>query len=229
MPPYWKIVGILFYCCPSVRPPIHLSVCTNFTWKLNISHYSLTNVVTRLIFGMKVHLINTHLVPRSGSSAKVKVKYQGHVSQKMGVSGALVFHKNNILLFSTTRTKATEYLMALLTKQPWVLLILMGTKQPHFEMQMVLWPSVLLTKAGRILCKWSLQKSIFWLTSALTEKTGPWQSVEVNMERYCCTLIHSNKWTQSTSIWTKHCNKWIYASAKDKVDTTVGRGENVGY
>ena len=45
------------------------------------------------MFGMKAHLINTYLlVPRSRSSAKVKVKYQGHVSQKMGVSGALVFH-----------------------------------------------------------------------------------------------------------------------------------------
>ena len=43
---------------------------------------------------MKVHLINTHLlIPRSRSSAKVKVKYQGHVSHKMGVSGAFVFHK----------------------------------------------------------------------------------------------------------------------------------------
>ena len=44
---------------------------------------------------MKAHLFDTHLlVPRSMSSAKVKVKYQGHVSQKMGVSGALVFHKH---------------------------------------------------------------------------------------------------------------------------------------
>ena len=44
---------------------------------------------------MKAHLTDTHLlVPRS----KVKVKYQGHVSQKMGVSGALVFHKH-ILFF----------------------------------------------------------------------------------------------------------------------------------
>ena len=44
---------------------------------------------------MKARLIDTHLlVPRSRSSAKVKVKYQGHVSQKMGVSGALVFHKH---------------------------------------------------------------------------------------------------------------------------------------
>ena len=37
------------------------------------------------MFGMKAHLIDTHLlVPRSRSSAKVKVKYQGDVSQKMG-------------------------------------------------------------------------------------------------------------------------------------------------
>ena len=44
---------------------------------------------------MKAHLIDTHLlVPSSRSSAKAKVKYQGHVSQKAGVSGALVFHKH---------------------------------------------------------------------------------------------------------------------------------------
>ena len=44
---------------------------------------------------MKAHLIYTHLlVSRSRSSAKVNVKYQGHVSQKMGFSGALVFHKH---------------------------------------------------------------------------------------------------------------------------------------
>ena len=37
------------------------------------------NLDTRLIFGMKAYLINTHLlVPRSRSSAKVKVRYQGH-------------------------------------------------------------------------------------------------------------------------------------------------------
>ena len=44
---------------------------------------------------MKAHLIDTHLlIPGSRSSAKVKVKYQGHVFQKMGVSGALVIHKH---------------------------------------------------------------------------------------------------------------------------------------
>ena len=51
---------------------------------------------------MKAHLIDTHLlVPRSRSSAKVKVKYQGHVSQKIGVSGALVFHKQILFFFFT--------------------------------------------------------------------------------------------------------------------------------
>ena len=49
---------------------------------------------------MRAHLIDTHLlVPRSRSSAKVKVKYQGHVSQKMSVSGALVFHKHILFVF----------------------------------------------------------------------------------------------------------------------------------
>ena len=48
---------------------------------------------------MKAHLIDTHLlVPRSRSSAKIKVKYQGHFSQKMGVPGALVFHKHILLV-----------------------------------------------------------------------------------------------------------------------------------
>ena len=38
---------------------------------------------------MKAYLINMHLlVPRSRSSAKVKVNYKGYISQKMAVSGA---------------------------------------------------------------------------------------------------------------------------------------------
>ena len=52
---------------------------------------------------MNAHLIDTHhLVPRS--SAKVLVKYQGRVSQKMGVLGALVFHKH-ILFISGAKSK----------------------------------------------------------------------------------------------------------------------------
>ena len=57
---------------------------------------------------MKAHL----LVSRSRSSAKVKVKYQDHVSQKMGVSGALEFHKHILfvicLLSLYTIAKANE-------------------------------------------------------------------------------------------------------------------------
>ena len=37
------------------------------------------------------------LVPRSRSSAKVKVKYKGFISQKMAVSGAFVFHKHTLI------------------------------------------------------------------------------------------------------------------------------------
>ena len=46
---------------------------------------------------MKAYLINMHLlVPRS--SAKVKLKYKGYISQKMAVSGAFLFHKH-VLFF----------------------------------------------------------------------------------------------------------------------------------
>ena len=49
---------------------------------------------------MKAHLFNTHLlVPRSRSSAKVKVEYQGYISQKMAVLGALVFHKHILFCY----------------------------------------------------------------------------------------------------------------------------------
>ena len=58
---------------------------------------------------MKAHLIDTHLlVPRSRLSAKVKVKYQGHVSQKMGVLGALVFHKLILFFFDIISLFATD-------------------------------------------------------------------------------------------------------------------------
>ena len=52
---------------------------------------------------MRAYLINMHLlVPQSRSSAKVKVKYKGYISQKMAVLGAFVFHKHilfNLLLY----------------------------------------------------------------------------------------------------------------------------------
>ena len=48
-----------------------------------------------LIFGTKVQVIDTHmLLPRS--SPKVKVKYQGHICQKMAFSLALVFLKHTL-------------------------------------------------------------------------------------------------------------------------------------
>ena len=49
---------------------------------------------------MKAHLIDTHLLV-SRSSAKVNVKYQGHVSQRMGNSEALVFHKHMLFFLKS--------------------------------------------------------------------------------------------------------------------------------
>ena len=50
---------------------------------------------------MKAYLINMHLLlPRSRSSAKVKVKYKDYISQKMAISGAFVFHKHILFLFT---------------------------------------------------------------------------------------------------------------------------------
>ena len=58
------------------------------------SRYAI-DLVTRPIFDMKAHPINTHLpIPRSSSSSKVKDKNQGNISQKIAVSGALVVHKS---------------------------------------------------------------------------------------------------------------------------------------
>ena len=49
---------------------------------------------------MKAYLINMHLlVPRSRSSAKVKAKYKGYISQKMAVSGAFGFDKHVFFQF----------------------------------------------------------------------------------------------------------------------------------
>ena len=46
---------------------------------------------------MKAFLINMHLlVPRSSSSAKVKLKYKGYTSQKLAISGAFMFHKHTL-------------------------------------------------------------------------------------------------------------------------------------
>ena len=58
-----------------------------------------------LILVIKAHL----LVPRSRSSAKVKVKYQGHNSKKKAVSGASVYHKHILLLFTVFKIPIIGY------------------------------------------------------------------------------------------------------------------------
>ena len=66
---------------------------------------------------MKAHLIDTHLlVPRSRPSAKIKVKYQGHVSKKMGVSGAFVFHKHVLFLGGMGRNRYGPKVQLLVTE-----------------------------------------------------------------------------------------------------------------
>ena len=95
MPWHRKIGGHIvlpFLVYPSVC--LHKHNMKNLTF----SRYSLVNLVTRLIFGMKAHLINTHPVPRSRWSAKVKVKHQGHVSQKMDVSGGISFSQTHLVI-----------------------------------------------------------------------------------------------------------------------------------
>ena len=86
------------YCFTSVR----LSVCLLKTSPVNLTFsYNFHAIqVTMLIFGMKTHLINTHLLlSRSRSSAEVKVEYQSYISQKMVVSEALMFHKHILVFF----------------------------------------------------------------------------------------------------------------------------------
>ena len=50
---------------------------------------------------MKAYLINMHLlVPRSRSSAKVKVKCKGYISQKKGRSGGIHVSQTHLVFFS---------------------------------------------------------------------------------------------------------------------------------
>ena len=66
------------------------------------------------MFGMKAYLINMQLlVLRSRSSAKVKVKYNGYISQKVAVSGAFVFHKHIILKFCQVHFSKTILAMVM--------------------------------------------------------------------------------------------------------------------
>ena len=53
---------------------------------------------------MKTHLIDTLLlVPRSRSSAKVKVKYQGHISLRNGRGGGISVSQTHLVLLLHTQ------------------------------------------------------------------------------------------------------------------------------
>ena len=50
---------------------------------------------------MKAYLINMHLlVQRSRSSAKVKVRYKGYISQKMAISGGIRVSQTHLVISS---------------------------------------------------------------------------------------------------------------------------------
>ena len=58
---------------------------------------------------MKSHLINRHLlIPRSKSSAKVKVKYKGYISQKNGRFGGIRVSQTH-LVFTENQGLAAEH------------------------------------------------------------------------------------------------------------------------
>ena len=87
-----KEVCIFLYACME-RAGVNCFtiVCNRLDFQTpNFPVNSLTIEVTRLIFCMKVHLINTH--PRSRSNIKVT-----HV-KKTAISGALLFHKNSFFI-----------------------------------------------------------------------------------------------------------------------------------
>ena len=66
---------------------------------------------------MKAYLISMHqLVPRSRSSAKVKVKYKGYISQKMAVSGAFVFHKHIMFTLEFCSEHISKTILAMVMK-----------------------------------------------------------------------------------------------------------------
>ena len=81
MLPHWKIGGMLLFCCPSVCLFIRLSVCTKLTWKLNIFILLINYFTYKALILVKRRIMKTHLL-ESRSSAKVKVKYQGHTHTK---------------------------------------------------------------------------------------------------------------------------------------------------
>ena len=88
-----------------------LSVCLSLNVK-TFSSYSKTDLVTRLIFGMKVHLIHTHLmVPRSRSYTKVTL------FKILPFSGASEFHKHSLFSasasFSVISAKAVSSMVQL--------------------------------------------------------------------------------------------------------------------
>ena len=96
-----------------VHLPIPQSVCTSYCENLIIFSYSLTNLVTRFTFGMKAHLIETHLlIPRSRSHFKKISVFRG-----ISVSETQLVYKlfTEIVHDLTTQRKKTCEIVVLMT------------------------------------------------------------------------------------------------------------------
>ena len=69
--------------------------------KFNISSVDY-NLVTRLVIGMKVLLIDTHVAPRSRSFANVTVRHFDGTFQKMAVLGGISVSETQLVQSATS-------------------------------------------------------------------------------------------------------------------------------
>ena len=87
------VTGVFLSVCLSVCP----SVCQNWTRKLNIFSLFLYYLNYSAHIWFEVPLIDTHLLmTRSRSSVKVKVIYQGYISQNLLVHESILFCVHSI-------------------------------------------------------------------------------------------------------------------------------------
>ena len=68
---------------------------------------------------MKAYLINMHLlVPRSKSSAKVKVKWKGYISQKIGCFGGIHVSQTHLvtIALASSLCKNSHFVISVITE-----------------------------------------------------------------------------------------------------------------
>ena len=179
---------------------------------------------------MKAYLMNMHLLqPRSRSSAKVKVKYKGYISQKMAVSGAFVIHKH--ILFVVLLRVICENIVVKKRICSWWAISRLGTKfSQNFSGMKLLNPFNLsrsllfiykglhITSAFLVIKDEILSRCNLWLVLLLT-------IVYVNLgEKFIFSCVNSGAfcflvWREYNFKWISECtthgflNKCIYTNA----------------